>query len=64
MGPEIEIIGVGRNGHAQKSTNHENDGFSGSPKNHESAIEKLRIQNEAEYFYGAFGPLFSLNLRS
>ena len=28
----------------------------------QSGIEKLLVPNEAEYFYGAFGPLFYYNL--
>ena len=32
MSPKINKIGFGSHGHVRKSENHENDGFSGSPK--------------------------------
>ena len=43
-----------------KSETHKNDGFSGFPNMNPKSY--LRIQNDAEYFYRAFGRIFPYNL--
>ena len=51
---KINNIGCAAQGHVQKSRKHENEGF----QFFHNQIEKLLVQNEAEYFYGAFKHIF------
>ena len=59
MGPTLKLLVLNVMDTSTNSENHENDDLSDFWK----VNLKLLIQNEAEYFYGAFGPLLPLNLQ-
>ena len=47
MSPMINNIGFGADGHIQKSENHENDGFGGSPKMKSKSYYSKTKQNKS-----------------